>query len=100
MIVYIYIIFCQKKTEELLTRAFPAYMTQEFEMETNETKVLPAKTSELDTIIAQTSLSIIDDYPSSDPRWAESSKGSGLFLCISCFHCRGLLISGYITKII
>ncbi|XP_029640862.1 nuclear pore complex protein Nup133 [Octopus sinensis] len=74
-----FVAYCHKKikkTEELLTRAFPSYMNQEFEMETNETKVLPVKTSELDTIIAQTSLSIVDDYPSSDPRWAESSKGS------------------------
>ncbi|GAB1599408.1 nuclear pore complex protein Nup133-like [Argonauta hians] len=74
-----FVAYCHKKikkAEELLIKAFPSAMGEEFEMETNATKVLPIKTSELDTIIAQTSLSIIDDYPSADPRWAESTKGT------------------------
>lgn len=71
--------FCYKKTkraEELLTKIFPSQMKQELTMSTETAKTLPAQTTELDQIVAQISLSIVDDYPSADPRWAESKSST------------------------
>lgn len=57
-------------------KIFPTQMNQDFGINTETAKTLPAQSTELDQIIAQTSLSIIDDYPSADPRWAESKNAS------------------------
>ena len=54
-------------------------MSPEFGMDTGTSKTIPAQSTELDQIVAQTSLSIVDDYPSADPRWAESKSASMFF---------------------
>lgn len=74
-----FVAFCHKKSkraEELLMKIFPTQMNQDFGINTETAKTLPAQSTELDQIVAQTSLSIIDDYPSADPRWAESKNAT------------------------
>lgn len=41
---------------------------------------------ELDTLVTQIDLDLVDDYPASDPRWAESVPDGERLRCWENFH--------------
>ena len=56
--------FFQPQAQEIVDELFPATMF-----------ATRSQSTELDRLITHLSRDLIDDYPASDPRWAENARG-------------------------
>jgi hypothetical protein len=71
----------QLDVERMLSELFPASL---FEVDSGEGG------GELDKLVVGLSCDLIDDYPTADPRWAESSRyGQWLAVCNEVGICLG-----------